>query len=121
MLPGGALLFLFVGAETVFSGWSSVLPLGGAPARAAALGTSAFWALMAAGRYLAASLLRRGVPPGRYLILGLAAAAVDLAIAAGIGSSAPGVELALAALATASLAPGPWLCADPRADARQRR
>jgi hypothetical protein len=108
VLPGGALLFLFVGTETVFSGWSSVLPLEvlRLSPRAAALGTSAFWALMAAGRYLAAALLRRGVPPRRYLILGLAAAAGELAIAAWIGSSAPGVELALAALATASLAPG---------------
>ena len=108
VLPGGTLLFLFVGTETVFSGWSSVLPLEvlRLSPRTAALGTSAFWALMAAGRYLAAALLRRGVPPGRYLIVGLAAAAADLAVAAGIGSSAPGVELALAALATASLAPG---------------
>jgi hypothetical protein len=73
---------------------------------AAALGTSAFWALMAAGRYVAGALLRRGVPPGRYLILGLAAAAGDLAVAAWIGSSAPVVQLALAAPATASLAPG---------------
>jgi hypothetical protein len=108
VLPGGALLFLFVGTETVFSGWSSVLPLEvlRLSPRTAALGTSAFWALMAAGRYLAAALLRRGVPAGRYLVLGLAAAAGELAIAAWIGSSAPGVELALAALATASLAPG---------------
>jgi MFS family permease len=107
-LPGGTLLFLFVGTETVFSGWSSVLPLEvlRLSPRTAALGTSAFWALMAAGRYLAAVLLRRGVPPERYLVLALAAAAADLAIAAWIGNSAPGVELALAALATASLAPG---------------
>ncbi|HMG63329.1 MAG TPA: hypothetical protein VK599_10305, partial [Streptosporangiaceae bacterium] len=94
--------------ETVFSGWSSVLPLEvlRLSPRTAALGTSAFWALMAAGRYLAAALVRRGVPAGRYLVLGLAAAAGDLAVAAWIGSSVPGVELALAALATASLAPG---------------
>ena len=108
MLPGGALLFLFVGAETVFSGWSSVLPLEvlRLSPRTAALGTSAFWILMAAGRYLAAALLRRGVPPRRYLVLGLAAAAADLAIAAAIGRPAPVLQLALAALATASLAPG---------------
>jgi hypothetical protein len=108
LVPGGALLFLFVGAETVFSGWSSVLPLEvlRLSPRAAALGTSAFWILMAAGRYLAAALLRRGVPPRRYLVLGLAAAAGDLVIAAAIGSAAPGLQLALAALATASLAPG---------------
>jgi hypothetical protein len=108
VLPGAVLLFLFVGAETVFSGWSSVLPLEvlRLSPRAAALGTSAFWTLMAAGRYLAAALLRRGVPPGRYLVLGLTAAAGDLAIAAWIGSSAPGLQLGLAALATASLAPG---------------
>jgi hypothetical protein len=108
VLPGGALLFLFVGAETVFSGWSSVLPLEvlRLSPRTAALGTSAFWILMAAGRYLAAALLRRGVPPQRYLVLGLAAAAVDLALAAASGRTAPGLQLALAALATASLAPG---------------
>jgi hypothetical protein len=108
VLPGGALLFLFVGVETVFSGWSSVLPLEvlRLSPRTAALGTSAFWILMAAGRYLAAALLRRGVPPRRYLVLGLAAAAVDLALAAAIGRTAPGLQLALAALATASLAPG---------------
>ncbi|HEX5288308.1 MAG TPA: MFS transporter [Streptosporangiaceae bacterium] len=115
VLPGGALLFLFVGAETVFSGWSSVLPLEvlRLSPRAAALGTSAFWILMAAGRYLAAALLRRGVPPRRYLALGLAAAAVELAIAAASGRTAPGLQLTLAALATASLAPGYALILGP--------
>ena len=116
--PAGRCCSCSSGAETVFSGWSSVLPLEvlRLSPRAAALGTSAFWILMAAGRYLAAALLRRGVPPRRYLVLGLAAAAADLAIAAAIGSSAPGLALALAALATASA--GPRLRADPRAGAR---
>ncbi len=63
LVPAAAALFAYVGAEAVLSGWSSVLPqrLLGLSGSAAAVGTSAFWCLMGAGRLLAWALLRRGV------------------------------------------------------------
>jgi fucose permease len=74
-----------VGAETVLAGWSSVLPQALfqlSPATAAA-GTTVFWLLMAAGRFLCAAVLRRGLRVEAYLPVTLASAAV-LAVAAAL-------------------------------------
>ena len=89
----GVALFFFVGAETVLSGWSSVLPqtVLGVPARQAALGTAVFWILVATGRFVCAALLRRGIAPERYLVAVLVSAGVLAAVAAivreGVGAA----------------------------------
>lgn len=65
VIVAGVALLLYVGVETVFSGWSAVIPatvLDISP-RTAALGTSAFWLCMAIGRFLASLLLHRGIRP----------------------------------------------------------
>jgi hypothetical protein len=108
MLPIALALFLFVGVETVFSGWSSVLPLDllKLDPQEAALGTSAFWILMAAGRYLAAAIIKRGVGPLPYLAVTQAAGSVVLAIAAVLGVGSAAAELVVAGVAVLLLAPG---------------
>jgi hypothetical protein len=55
---------LYVGVETVLSGWSAVIPERALEldAATAALGTSAFWVLMAVGRFASAALRRHGIP-----------------------------------------------------------
>ena len=101
----GVALFAFVGAETVVSGWSSVLPesLLHVSASQAAVGTSLFWLLVAVGRFMCAAILRRGIAPQRYLLVVLAAASV-LAAAAAIVQQ--GICAAvLAAAATVLIAP----------------
>lgn len=101
-----AALFVFVGAETVLSGWSSVLPQSvlGAPAGAAAIGTTVFWTLMAAGRFACAAVLRRGVSPVVCLIVALLAAA---AAAVGAAVLREGVAaVILAGVAVLLVAPG---------------
>jgi hypothetical protein len=112
-LPVGVLtvagaLFLFVGVETMFSGWSSVLPLEllGLNQRTAAFGTSAFWVLMAVGRLAALALLRGRRRPRPYLIVALLAGAVTLTIAASLAGTFPVSALILTGLATVFLAPG---------------
>jgi hypothetical protein len=101
-------LFLFVGVETMFSGWSSVLPLEllGLNQRTAAFGTSAFWVLMAIGRLAALALLRGRLRPRPYLIVALLAGAVTLTFAASLAATSPVSALILAGLATVFLAPG---------------
>lgn len=80
-------LFLYVGVETVFAGWSAVIPLQlfQINADAAAVGTSIFWTLMATGRYLAWLILKTRVDAGRYLLVNCGIATVLLAIAASTG------------------------------------
>ena len=73
-------IVLYVGVETVFSGWSAVIParLLDIEARTAALGTSVFWLCMATGRFLASALLHRGVRPLRLLLACMLMSAVAL-------------------------------------------
>lgn len=107
LLPVAVALPLYVGVETVLSGWSAVIPeraLGLSPS-AAALGTSAFWALMALGRFCAAGMRRRGVRPGTILVAGSAGAAVLLAGAGALVGTAPALALAGVAGAVVALAP----------------
>ncbi|MHB1234933.1 MAG: MFS transporter [Microbacteriaceae bacterium] len=79
----GTAIFLFVGAESVLSGWSSVLPqaLLQMPPAYAAIGTAAFWVLMASGRFGCTMILGRGVSVRRYFIASGALAAGAVAVA----------------------------------------
>ena len=115
----GAALVLFVGAETVLAGWSSTLPQALLPVSAggAAVGTTVFWTLMAAGRFVCSAILARGVPPRLYLTVAVFAGALLAGLSAlageGLGAAllicavvvciAPGYALLLgAALAATS-------------------
>lgn len=107
LAPFAVALPLYVGIETVLSGWSAVIPeraLLLSPATAA-LGTTAFWTLMALGRFGAAGLRRRGVPPIAILAGGTTGAAVLMGSAGLLVAAAPiGALIALAA-SVALLAP----------------
>ncbi|NYD74980.1 MFS family permease [Leifsonia soli] len=85
--PVGAALFLFVGAETVLAGWSSTLSqsLFGLAGTTAAVGTTAFWTLMAVGRFACAAVVARGVPARVYLPVAVGAAAVVAVLSAIVG------------------------------------
>lgn len=100
LLPFAVALPMYVGVETVLSGWSAVIPeraLALEPA-AAALGTSAFWALMALGRFVAAALRRASVPPVAILATGTIGAAGLMATAGVlVGDTPVGALVALAA------------------------
>lgn len=107
LLPLAVALPLYVGVETVFAGWSAVIPaelLRLDPA-AAALGTSVFWGLMALGRFASAAMLRRGVTPRRALLGGMSVAATVLGLAAVASPGLPVVGLAAIAVAVVALAP----------------
>lgn len=107
LLPLAIALPLYVGVETVFAGWSAVIPaelLHIDPA-AAALGTSVFWALMAAGRFTSSAVLRRGLAPRRALVIAVIAAAALLGIAALAVPLAPVLGLVAIAAAVVALAP----------------
>jgi hypothetical protein len=107
LLPFALALPLYVGVETVLSGWSAVIPgraLDLHPA-AAALGTSAFWALMAVGRFGAAALRRREVRPLTILVAATAGAAALMAIAGLLIESSASVALAALAGSVVLLAP----------------
>lgn len=102
----GAALALYVGVETIFAGWSAVIParLLGLDAATAALGTSAFWLLMALGRSLAAIALRRLTP---HLLAGTTAAiaATALGVAALSAERAPVAAVAMCCIAVIVIAP----------------
>lgn len=107
LLPIVIALPLYVGVETVFAGWSAVIPaelLLLDPA-AAALGTSVFWALMAFGRFLSSALLRGGLRTGRALIGGALMAAGMLGVAALGASTMPALSLVALAVAIVAVAP----------------
>lgn len=91
LLPFAVALPLYVGVETVLSGWSAVIPerILAVDPGLAALGTSAFWALMALGRFAAAGLRRLSVPPLVILASATSAAAVLMAAAGMLVGSAP--------------------------------
>lgn len=92
LVPAGIALALYVGVETVLSGWSAVLThdLLGADPALAALGASAFWLLMSAGRAWG-SRTRGGMTARALLAAGL------FALAAGGGRVPAGVAGACAA------------------------
>lgn len=100
LLPFAVALPLYVGVETVLSGWSAAIAeraLALDPA-AAALGTSAFWTLMAVGRFGAAGLRRRAVSPVAILAVGTIGAACLMAVAGILVGGFPvGALVALAA------------------------
>lgn len=107
LLPIVVALPLYVGVETVFAGWSAVIPAGllGLDPAAAALGTSLFWALMALGRFLSAAMLRAGIRTQRALIGGVLTAAGLLGVAAWSAAALPALGLAALAAAIVALAP----------------
>ncbi|AWB94704.1 hypothetical protein DCE93_02720 [Agromyces badenianii] len=107
LLPLAVALPLYVGVESVFAGWSAVIPaeLLQLDAAAAALGTSVFWGLMAVGRFASAALQQYGVTPQRALLIALLSAAGLLGLAALLVPAAPGLGLAAVALAVVALAP----------------
>lgn len=107
LLPFAVALPLYVGVETVLSGWSAVIPerILAVDPGLAALGTSAFWTLMAVGRFSAAGLRRLSVSPIVILVSATGAAAVLMATAGILVESAPGVALGALAAVVVLLAP----------------
>ena len=101
LLPFAVALPLYVGVETVLSGWSAVIPerILAVDPGLAALGTSAFWTLMAIGRFGAAGLRRLSVSPIVILVGATSVAALLMAAAGMLVDSAPvGALVALAAV-----------------------
>lgn len=107
LLPFAVALPLYVGVETVLSGWSAVIPerILGVDPGLAALGTSAFWTLMAVGRFGAAALRRLSVSPIAILISATGAAAILMAVAGLLVASAPAGALVALAAVVVLLAP----------------
>lgn len=107
ILPLAIALPLYVGVETVFAGWSAVIP-GGLlqldPATAA-IGTSVFWALMAVGRFASAAMLRHGARPRQALLASALTAAAALSVAAALAQALPVLALTAVAVAFIALAP----------------
>lgn len=101
LLPFAVALPLYVGVETVLSGWSAVIPerILAVDPGLAALGTSAFWTLMAIGRFGAAGLRRLSVSP-IVILAGATSVAALLMAAAGmpVDSAPVGALVALAAV-----------------------
>ncbi len=102
----GVALFGYVGAETVLSGWSSttvatVLNSGDA---VSALGTSAFWLLMSAGRLAGSAALRRWAS-GRVSVVGTGVLAALLGIAAAVAATRPVVTAVVLGAAILAAAP----------------
>ncbi|WP_158866876.1 MFS transporter [Leifsonia sp. AG29] len=102
----GVALFVFVGAETVLAGWSSLFTqtLFGVGAGAAPLGTAAFWVLMAVGRFVCSAVVGRGVRASTYLTVGVLAAALLAAACAVAGG--PIASAALLSAVVLLVAPG---------------
>lgn len=107
LLPFAVALPLYVGVETVLSGWSAVIPerILAVDPSLAALGTSAFWTLMAVGRFSAAGLRRLSVSPIVIFVSATGAAAVLMATAGILVESAPEVALGALAAVVVLLAP----------------
>ena len=107
LIPLGIALFLYVGIESVLSGWSAATVESdlGTTATLAAVGTSAFWALMTLGRLFGLGVLARHPHPRA---LGLGAVAL---VAGGLISAVAVASLSSAAtlllLAVAVFACGP--------------
>jgi fucose permease len=107
LAPVAAALFLFVGVETVFAGWSAVISAGalGLPATVAPLGTSAFWVLMAAGRFGVWLILKTGVRPAATLVTNCAVASGCFAAACVLRDGSPSAALFATAAAIVCLGP----------------
>ncbi|MCD2499003.1 MFS transporter [Microbacterium nymphoidis] len=101
-------LALFVGVESVFAGWSAVFGerLGGLAPTTASIATTAYWGVVAAGRFGFAALVHRGHPPRRTFIIGMAAATVLLGVAALLRDVAPLAALVCIAVVVATVATG---------------
>lgn len=94
-----AALFCYVGAEAILQGWSATTvreQLGSSDAWAA-VGTSAFWALMSLGRLAgsAASGSGRGQAAARVCVVGMG---VCLLLAAGVSRTAPSLSVVVMGL-----------------------
>ena len=102
-----AAIAVYVGVESVISGWSSAIPfeLLHIDSSFAVLGTSIFWALMAGGRACAAGMLRAGSTPRFTLTAGSTLAAVALMMAAVTADQTPAVALGGLAVAVVAVAP----------------
>jgi quercetin dioxygenase-like cupin family protein/fucose permease len=107
LAPVSAALFLYVGVETIFAGWSAVIPAEALALDAitAAAGTSAFWVLMAVGRYSAWFILRSTVAPAAVLVFTSTAAGVCFAVAGVLRQAHPEAALMTTGAAVACLGP----------------
>lgn len=105
LVVAGLALSLYVGVETVFSGWSALIPASvlDIDPQVAALGTSGFWICMAVGRLIASALLRGALQPVALLLACMAVAAAALLLASLLAPSA----LMLIGLGVAVLAMAP--------------
>lgn len=105
--PFAVALPLYVGVETVLSGWSAVIPerILALDPGIAALGTSAFWTLMAVGRFGAAALRRLAIPPLVILAVSTSVAAVLMAATGLLVGTAPVWALVALAVVVVLLAP----------------
>lgn len=107
LAPVAGALFLFVGVETVFAGWSAVISAGalGLPATVAPLGTSAFWVLMAAGRFGVWLILKTRVRPTATLVTNCTVASGCFATACILRDGSPSAALFATAAAIICLGP----------------
>lgn len=107
LAPVSAALFVYVGVETIFAGWSAVIPAEALAldATAAAAGTSAFWILMAIGRYAAWFILKTTVSPSAVLIATCTIAVTGLAAAGVLRQAYPGAALVTTGVAIVCLGP----------------
>lgn len=105
--PFAVALPLYVGVETVLSGWSAVIPerILALDPGVAALGTSAFWTLMAVGRFGAAALRRLTIPPLVILAVSTSVAGVLMAATGLLVGTAPVWALVALAFVVVLLAP----------------
>jgi hypothetical protein len=107
LAPVSAALFLYVGVETVFAGWSAVIPTEALALdpTAAAAGTSAFWVLMATGRYAAWFVLKSSVTPSAVLASTCTIALTGFAVAGVLRQDHPVAALVATGVAIACLGP----------------
>ncbi len=107
LAPVAAALFIYVGIETIFAGWSAVIAAEALALdpRTAAAGTSVFWVLMAAGRYAAWFTLKSSVTPSALLAFTCTLAAVCFAGAGILRQEQPAVALVATGVAIAGLGP----------------
>lgn len=107
LAPIAFALLLYVGVETVYAGWSAAIPAQALSITAehAAIGTSVFWVLLAAGRYLATYLLGRGISSVAYLLVSTLTAALALAASSLTFTERPWLAIATLAVAVAALGP----------------
>ena len=103
----GVALFAYVGIESTLSGLSSstVQSSLGTSAALAAVGTSAFWLLMTAGRLAGTAVLQAGARPWALAAAAITAIAVLLFVAAAVAADSPAVGLGLEAAAVFACGP----------------